>query len=87
MSSYNFDSDFFRRIISKSSLTTKIQHPSQLVREAVEAFYNEYDYYPEIGTSAPGVFTIMGDHLEYTYGKLVQGVSCKSRRNTDSILL
>ena len=76
MSKFNFDPTFFRRVISESPCTTKIPSLTEIVKEAVEAFYNEFDYYPEIGSCAPGVFTIFGDHLEYSDGKLIQAV-CK----------
>lgn len=74
MVNFNFDSEFFRKVICECALTEKIPSLSQMIKEATEAFYDEFDYYPDIGVSAPGVFTILGDHLEYVEGKLVQAV-------------
>lgn len=81
MTNFNFDSAFFRRIIAHSPNTQKAPSVVQLTREAVEAFYDEFDYYPEIGAYAPGVFTILGDHMEYAGTCLLQAVSTGKRNS------
>ncbi|KAK6643430.1 hypothetical protein RUM43_004935 [Polyplax serrata] len=100
MTNFNFDSAFFRRIIAHSPNTQKAPSVVQLTREAVEAFYDEFDYYPEIGAYAPGVFTILGDHMEYAgtcllqaalpYGTVIVGkslntVKCKAATTSKQV--
>lgn len=74
MTAFNFDPQFYRRLICKNSEFGLPPSLNEVLKRAVDNFYNAFDYYPEFAGFAPGKVNIMGEHMEYNMGLQLQVV-------------